>query len=63
MTWSDHQSATAPYTVDAAYLSRVEEVVDWALDEGLYVVLNVHHDSWQWIDDMPADHDGVLAPP
>ncbi|MYS88655.1 MULTISPECIES: cellulase family glycosylhydrolase [Streptomyces] len=61
VTWSDHQSATAPYTVDAAYMSRVKEVVDWALDEGLYVVLNVHHDSWQWIDDMPADHDGVLA--
>ncbi len=61
VTWSDHQSATAPYTVDAAYMSRVKEVVDWALDEGLYVVLNVHHDSWQWIDDMPADRDGVLA--
>ncbi|MFE9017161.1 cellulase family glycosylhydrolase [Streptomyces sp. NPDC007808] len=61
VTWSDHQSATAPYTVDAAYMSRVKEVVDWALDEGLYVVLNVHHDSWQWIKKMPADHDGVLA--
>ncbi|MEV6181023.1 cellulase family glycosylhydrolase [Streptomyces sp. NPDC052015] len=61
VTWTDHQSATAPYTVDAAFMSRVEEVVDWALDEGLYVVLNVHHDSWQWIKKMPADHDGVLA--
>ncbi|HSX96421.1 MAG TPA: cellulase family glycosylhydrolase, partial [Streptomyces sp.] len=54
-------ASTAPYTIQAAYMGRVEEVVDWALDEGLYVVLNVHHDSWQWIDDMPADHDTVLA--
>jgi aryl-phospho-beta-D-glucosidase BglC (GH1 family) len=61
VTWTDHQSATAPYTVDAAYMSRVKEVVDWALDEGLYVVLNVHHDSWQWIDGIAADHDGVMA--
>ncbi|MDC0773786.1 cellulase family glycosylhydrolase [Streptomyces sp. HD] len=61
VTWTDHQSTTAPYTVDAAYMSRVKEVVDWALDEGLYVVLNVHHDSWQWIDDIAADHDGVTA--
>ncbi|MFF1303636.1 cellulase family glycosylhydrolase [Streptomyces sp. NPDC058307] len=61
VTWSDHQSATAPYTVDAAYLSRVKQVVDEALDAGLYVVVNVHHDSWQWINKMPADHDGVLA--
>jgi endoglucanase len=61
VTWTDHQSTTAPYTVDAAYMSRVKEVVDWALDEGLYVVLNVHHDSWMWIDDIAADHDAVMA--
>jgi endoglucanase len=61
VTWTDHQSSTAPYTVDAAYMSRVKQVVDWALDEGLYVVLNVHHDSWQWINKMPADHAGVVA--
>ncbi|MFJ4694274.1 cellulase family glycosylhydrolase [Streptomyces sp. NPDC088766] len=61
VTWKDHQSATAPYTIDATFMNRVEQVVDWALADGLYVVLNVHHDSWQWIADMPADHDGVLA--
>ncbi|ANS70502.1 endoglucanase B [Streptomyces lincolnensis] len=61
VTWSAHQSATAPYTVDAAYMSRVKQVVDWALAEDLYVVLNIHHDSWQWISKMPTDHDTVLA--
>ncbi|MFJ9121384.1 cellulase family glycosylhydrolase [Streptomyces sp. NPDC102394] len=61
VTWSGHQSATAPYTIDAAWLSRVRQVVDWALSDGLYVVLNVHHDSWQWISSMPTDHDNVLA--
>ncbi|MFJ9722001.1 cellulase family glycosylhydrolase [Streptomyces sp. NPDC101209] len=61
VTWSGHQSATAPYTIDAAWLSRVRQVVDWALSDGLYVVINVHHDSWQWISSMPADHDNVLA--
>ncbi|GHE13768.1 cellulase family glycosylhydrolase [Streptomyces alanosinicus] len=61
VTWSAHQSATAPYTVDAAYLKRVKEVVDWAQAEKLYLVLNVHHDSWQWISKIAADHDKVLA--
>ncbi|MFF4209133.1 cellulase family glycosylhydrolase [Streptomyces sp. NPDC001796] len=61
VTWTDHQSATAPYTIDAAFMSRVKQVVDWALADGLYVVLNVHHDSWQWIANMPTDHDNVLA--
>ncbi|WP_258574693.1 cellulase family glycosylhydrolase [Streptomyces shenzhenensis] len=61
VTWSGHQSATAPYTVDATFMNRVKQVVDWALADGLYVVLNVHHDSWQWIANMSTDHDGVLA--
>ncbi|MER6122175.1 cellulase family glycosylhydrolase [Streptomyces sp. NPDC001795] len=61
VTWTDHQSATAPYTIDATFMSRVKQVVDWAQADGLYVVLNVHHDSWQWISKMPTDHDNVLA--
>ncbi|MGW8765167.1 cellulase family glycosylhydrolase [Streptomyces sp. NPDC055815] len=61
VTWTDHQSATAPYTIDATYMARVKQVVDWALAEGLYVVINVHHDSWQWISKMSTDHDGVMA--
>jgi endoglucanase len=61
VTWTDHQSATAPYAVDAAFMDRVEEITDFALAEGLYVVLNVHHDSWQWVDQMPTDHDNVMA--
>jgi endoglucanase len=61
VTWSDHQSTTAPYTVDATYLARVKQLVDWALADGLYVVLNVHHDSWQWVSKMGTDHDNVVA--
>ncbi|GGS29113.1 endoglucanase [Streptomyces humidus] len=61
VTWSGHQSSTAPYTIDATWMSRVKQVVDWALADGLYVVVNVHHDSWQWIASMPTDHDNVLA--
>ncbi|WP_055525818.1 cellulase family glycosylhydrolase [Streptomyces graminilatus] len=61
VTWSAHQSETAPYAVDAAYVSRVKEVVDWAQAEKLYVVLNVHHDSWQWVWKISTDHDNVLA--
>jgi endoglucanase len=61
VTWNGHQSATAPYTIDPAFLNRVRQVTDWALADGLYVELNVHHDSWQWIAAMPADHDNVRA--
>jgi len=61
VTWSSHQLTAAPYTIDPTFMSRVKQVVDWALSDGLYVELNVHHDSWQWIADMATDHDNVLA--
>jgi endoglucanase len=59
VTWGQHQSAD--HTIDPGYLARVQEVVGWALDEGFYVMINIHHDSWQWINTMPTDHDNVLA--
>ncbi|MGZ3144775.1 cellulase family glycosylhydrolase [Lentzea chajnantorensis] len=58
VTWSAHLGPDG--TVEAAYLARVEEVVRWALARDLYVMLNVHHDSWQWMSRMPAEHDQVL---
>ncbi|TMR23729.1 cellulase [Nonomuraea turkmeniaca] len=61
VTWTDHQSGTAPYTIDATWMNRVKEVVDLALASDLYVLINVHHDSWQWISKMPANHDEVVA--
>ncbi|SBT43216.1 cellulase family glycosylhydrolase [Micromonospora auratinigra] len=60
VTWSNHQGAAPGYLIDAAWLARVREVVGWALADGFYVVLNVHHDSWQWINTMPTDHTNVL---
>ncbi|GAA1941801.1 cellulase family glycosylhydrolase [Kitasatospora viridis] len=63
VSWYPHQSATAPYTIDATWMARVKQVVDYALADGLYVDLNVHHDSWDWIENIsvPSDHDAVLA--
>ena len=36
------------YTVSPAYLDRVEEVVSWALEEGMFVILNDHWDGGWW---------------
>ncbi len=43
VTWA--QFTDADGNVDEAWMARVKQVVDWALDEGLYVILNVHHDT------------------
>ncbi|MEE1788662.1 cellulase family glycosylhydrolase [Streptomyces sp. SP17BM10] len=61
VTWYSHQSDTAPYAIDPVWMKRVKQVVDWALEDGLYVEINVHHDSWKWIQNMSTDHDNVVA--
>jgi len=33
------------YDVDPAWMARVKEVVGYVLDEGMYCILNVHHDT------------------
>ena len=36
------------YTIAPWFLDRVEEVVNWGLDAGMYVIINVHHDTWKY---------------
>lgn len=43
------------YKLDADFLARYAEVVGWALDEGLYVMINLHHDSWSWANTIGSD--------
>lgn len=44
--WDNHASKQYPYTIDPAFLNRVEQVVDWSLSRGLVTVINAHHDEW-----------------
>lgn len=61
VTWAQNLGPAPDYTIDPARLSRVKQVVDWALARNLYVLLNMHHDSWMWVNTMPTNHDAVLA--
>ena len=49
------QTSDGTYTIDTAYMARVKQVVDAALDAGLFVIVNIHHDGsdgvqGKWID-------------
>ena len=45
VSWHDHLTDTEHYTISEPWLDRVNEVVDYCLSEGLYVILNIHHDD------------------
>ena len=53
VSWSHHISDNN-YTIDPAWMSRVKEVVDWAIEDGMYVVINIHHDNFEKDAKMPA---------
>ncbi|KOR88058.1 cellulase family glycosylhydrolase [Paenibacillus solani] len=61
VTWNEHIGSAPNYTINSAYMDRVQEVVDWALDADLYVMINVHHDSWLWISHMENNRNDVTA--
>ena len=48
VAWSNMMSEDGKYTINPDYMARVDEIVNWALDDGLYVVLNIHYDSGWW---------------
>ena len=61
VTWGQHEGPAPTHTLDPAFLARLKQVVDWALADGFHVLINMHGDAWQWVPNMPAQHDAVLA--
>ena len=52
VTWAQELDKNKNYTIRESFLNRVQEVVDWSLEEGLFVIINVHHESWLNIKDL-----------
>ncbi|MBR1713131.1 MAG: glycoside hydrolase family 5 protein [Alloprevotella sp.] len=43
VTWYPYMASDG--TVDAAWIARVKEVVDYVIGQGMYCIVNVHHDT------------------
>ena len=52
ISWS-HHIIDANYTIDPKWMSRVKEIVDWAIQDDMYVVINIHHDNYSKDAKMP----------
>jgi endoglucanase len=48
-SWYIHSDADNNYKIDAKWIARVKEIVDYCINDGLYVELNDHWDSG-WIE-------------
>ncbi len=54
ISWGQHTQADFPYRIAAEHIAKVEELVDLALAENLYVIINTHHEEW-----LKADYSSV----
>ena len=45
VTWTNHIGSAPSYTIDSAWMSKVKQTAQWAIDAGMYVFLNTHHEA------------------
>jgi endoglucanase len=57
--WGNMMEDDGTYTINEDYFQRIDEVVDWCIEDGLYTVINIHHYDEFLIKNHPKEE--VLA--
>lgn len=50
ITWLGYVDDSNNYTIDAEYLEAIKEIVDNAIANDMYIIINVHHDTLHWLN-------------
>lgn len=58
VNWTYHCSED--YTINPLWLDRIGNIIKYALDEDMLVVLNSHHDTWEGSTLEEWEHNGIL---
>ncbi len=48
VAWSNMMAEDGNYTISEAYFNRVETIMNYALNEKMYVIINIHFDGGWW---------------
>ena len=49
VTFAEHVGKAPDYQINEKWLDRVQEVVDYAMNAGMYVLLDTHHEPDYWL--------------
>ncbi len=60
VAWSMTYSDASTYTIDDEKMARIKEVVQWALEADMYVVLNIHWDGGWWAEEFGTDEEAAM---
>lgn len=61
VSWGEHVGAAPEYRINEEWLDRVEEVVDYCLENGMYVILDTHHETDSWFSLKDEDLERTKA--
>ncbi len=62
VSWYEHVSYdNGNYTIDSKWLARVKQVVDYAYNNDMYVIINVHHENWINRSDFASSYSSMSA--
>ncbi len=56
VTWTQEIDKKNGFKIRESFMNRVKEVVDWCYEEELFVIINVHHESWVNIKDLDKNY-------
>lgn len=58
-TWYTYIDKGNNYAIAPEYMARVKEIVDYAYDDGLFIIINVHHEGWVNRKDLDSTYKEV----
>lgn len=58
VTWDEHMDGD---TIQKEWLDRVQEIVDYAYNSDMYVILNMHHDDYIWFEPSDSEYSSDSA--
>ncbi len=58
VAWSNMMDKST-CTISPAYTARVQQIVDWVIDAGMYCIINIHYDNG-WVNNFPNDESGCM---
>lgn len=59
ISWYRHVSEDGAFTIDPAFMARIREVVDYAYDLDMYIIINMHHEAWLNTTTMDRDYETI----
>jgi len=59
ITWENYIDKNNNYEIYPEYMARIKEVVDYAYDAGLFIIVNVHHEGWVNRKDLDKSYEDI----